>query len=839
MASLIDTATTAIGKIIANGKNAITGTMLNDALNSIFNVAKAETNNWTSSFNLAGKYFDIYSDFNRIYGTGGFSITDNSDVTDAGERTESIGTFIQNDPQLSPNLKIGKNNTYGSIDILNYYHVDNHIRLSATGNVIVNSGKNFCIFNGDFENYQSSRSVAIASFGESGNCISDSLRVYSKYLTTDETSYANSGITFDSDDYKGFIKAANYEITTYGAATFGKGQTNSGNYVTLANYLYSGYAINVNGDDTLKNLIKTCQNAQLIQEVPKSSFTNIIDGGYQKLLGPTFNDMMLNVIYADILVHTHGLTKDTIDVDTLGEFMAENSISCIFFCGVGGYKYINKAGQDSSVLLYPQNNSTFYYYVYLSKKFASATESTTTWNNTSGDFTFSTSGCVDSIGFYVAMQTNAMPMTYSNFTSLADTSVIAALAKLKNFSNTFYTYIDFTNSAINTTGNIIPSTTNKYNLGSNTSLFNTIYAYNISAIDQSNGTSTKGLTITGGVGSINIDNNVSISSPSKITIGYPNIANINVNGASYTQTISGDINIASTDGNLSTYSDYFYITTNQINISVGSNYLEIDDTRGITLKGIDGVNINPGDYGNNVNIGDSSNYVKIDPTDLGYIKLRTTYEPDSDNGGEITIYNSSYTGMYLRDYNIGIVNSKGTTTIGNTSSEPTYIKLENSSANITVHAYCDLNLEAEEELYLKAAEIIANHTISISSDIRYKTVLQDLTLSLEDIANAPFFEFEYNEHPDTIEVGTSAQYWKEVCPNAVKSINNKYSLNYSGLALGAATSVAKEVVELKEKIENLSSENLQLQNKVVSLTSEIDTLKNELNELKTIINNLK
>jgi FtsZ-binding cell division protein ZapB len=273
------------------------------------------------------------------------------------------------------------------------------------------------------------------------------------------------------------------------------------------------------------------------------------------------------------------------------------------------------------------------------------------------------------------------------------------------------------------------------------------------------------------------------------------------------------------------YSNNFHIISNTEN-----GYIKAEQN--VYIEGTNGI----------VHIGGSSNYITVEESDLGYINLQTTYEPDSDNGGVITIYNSKYTGMYLRDYNIGIVNSKGTTTIGNTSSEPTYIKLENSSANITVHAYCDLNLEAEEELYLNGAGITANQTISISSDIRYKTVLQDLTLSLEDIANAPFFEFEYNEHPDTIEVGTSAQYWKEVCPNAVKSINNKYSLNYSGLALGAATSVAKEVVELKnevvtlkEEVTTLKSENESLKAENEAIKSEIETLKNELSDIKQLL----
>jgi hypothetical protein len=166
------------------------------------------------------------------------------------------------------------------------------------------------------------------------------------------------------------------------------------------------------------------------------------------------------------------------------------------------------------------------------------------------------------------------------------------------------------------------------------------------------------------------------------------------------------------------------------------------------------------------------------------------------------------------NYNATLYNTKGTLTLGEKASNsivvPTNFIVDVPNGTLTLSA---------------AKSITASKAITTSSDIRYKNILNDITLSVEDIANAPFFEFSYKDSEDVTFVGTSAQYWQDVCPKAVVETEGKLSLNYSGLALGAATTVAKEVVELKKENETLKTE--------------LETLKAELNELKNIINNLK
>jgi len=53
-------------------------------------------------------------------------------------------------------------------------------------------------------------------------------------------------------------------------------------------------------------------------------------------------------------------------------------------------------------------------------------------------------------------------------------------------------------------------------------------------------------------------------------------------------------------------------------------------------------------------------------------------------------------------------------------------------------------------------------------------------------------------------VGTSAQYWQDILPNAVKeSVDGYLSFDYSGAALVSTVTVARKVSELEQRIAEL------------------------------------
>ena len=94
------------------------------------------------------------------------------------------------------------------------------------------------------------------------------------------------------------------------------------------------------------------------------------------------------------------------------------------------------------------------------------------------------------------------------------------------------------------------------------------------------------------------------------------------------------------------------------------------------------------------------------------------------------------------------------------------------------------------------------------SDIRNKTVVDIVNLSIEDISRAPIFKFYWKDGygDSNIHVGTSAQYWKSVLPEITSELDNEQktmSVSYDVAALASVVALAKKVEELEAKIENL------------------------------------
>ena len=103
--------------------------------------------------------------------------------------------------------------------------------------------------------------------------------------------------------------------------------------------------------------------------------------------------------------------------------------------------------------------------------------------------------------------------------------------------------------------------------------------------------------------------------------------------------------------------------------------------------------------------------------------------------------------------------------------------------------------------------IVAGTPYSTTSDERLKDIIGDSNkLNLDVIANAPskiyslkddYFKTEY--------IGTIAQYWEDKVPQAILHHGENLGVDYAPLALCSAITLAKEVVELKEKIKELES----------------------------------
>lgn len=102
------------------------------------------------------------------------------------------------------------------------------------------------------------------------------------------------------------------------------------------------------------------------------------------------------------------------------------------------------------------------------------------------------------------------------------------------------------------------------------------------------------------------------------------------------------------------------------------------------------------------------------------------------------------------------------------------------------------------------------------SDIRDKNIIQQYNIPITAIAQAPAFAFTWknNEEDSSTHIGSSAQYWKEVVPEAVKTADDDkgtLSMQYDVLALLSSINIAKTIIEMQNKIDTLEKRIQQLE----------------------------
>lgn len=139
----------------------------------------------------------------------------------------------------------------------------------------------------------------------------------------------------------------------------------------------------------------------------------------------------------------------------------------------------------------------------------------------------------------------------------------------------------------------------------------------------------------------------------------------------------------------------------------------------------------------------------------------------------------------------------------------------NQSVNMKLYSYGGLLLNgllhATRGIYSDSyVSALGQNT---SSDIRLKTKLSDIALSPKDIANAPSMLFAWKQN-GLKDVGSSAQYWKNILPDAVKERDGWLEMAYGNIALVSAISLAKHVVNHEERIRRLEQENARLRRKL-------------------------
>lgn len=105
-----------------------------------------------------------------------------------------------------------------------------------------------------------------------------------------------------------------------------------------------------------------------------------------------------------------------------------------------------------------------------------------------------------------------------------------------------------------------------------------------------------------------------------------------------------------------------------------------------------------------------------------------------------------------------------------------------------------------------------------SSDMRLKKKRSDITLAVSSIANAPTFIFNWI-NDGSIDIGSSAQYWKDILPEIVVEKNGYYVMPTANIALVSVICLAKSIEAIEHRIAKLERENEELKCKLYRLSA--------------------
>lgn len=176
---------------------------------------------------------------------------------------------------------------------------------------------------------------------------------------------------------------------------------------------------------------------------------------------------------------------------------------------------------------------------------------------------------------------------------------------------------------------------------------------------------------------------------------------------------------------------------------------------------------------------------------------RTRYVIGSERG-----YNSAWGKMYL-----AVSNNDNGTSIG-----------------------CNLELRGDGWVVASGSiranlNILADGGCSFyGSDIRYKSIMQQVNLSLLDIAKAPSFVYRWNRpnmNQNRLNLGGSAQYTQTILPWAVEENDNFLSMDYATVAYTFAVHTARHLLTYETRTDK----------KIKKLEREIVILKKQLKKL--------
>ena len=135
--------------------------------------------------------------------------------------------------------------------------------------------------------------------------------------------------------------------------------------------------------------------------------------------------------------------------------------------------------------------------------------------------------------------------------------------------------------------------------------------------------------------------------------------------------------------------------------------------------------------------------------------------------------------------------------------------LQNGNVCIGGPTATSYKLDVSGSIYARANIIAAGAVtalvVSSSSDARLKNIIRDACPTVEDVADAPAVEFAWKKDGSRA-VGSIAQYWQGVLPQAVHEERGYLAMQYDVIAMLASIANARRILSIEKKIRELEAE---------------------------------
>ncbi len=165
-------------------------------------------------------------------------------------------------------------------------------------------------------------------------------------------------------------------------------------------------------------------------------------------------------------------------------------------------------------------------------------------------------------------------------------------------------------------------------------------------------------------------------------------------------------------------------------------------------------------------------------------------------GGDLTVNGG--------DLTVNEPNSSGAPAIWFQSGGTTYGNLRVKASNGEFYFYNGTNGDGQSSACVNAGWFYSYGQVTALSDERKKNVVGEIELTIEQIANARAVKFYWKDKRDTdLHVGSIAQDWQKILPQAVFEKDGELSMDYSVIALMCGITIARKVEDHEERLNRL------------------------------------